>query len=283
MNEIFDLIAKKKDEMSKSHKKLAEYILQNKTKVSFLNITTLANLSGTSEATIVRFCSFLGYKGYPQFRNEIQTALEQKVTIQERLSLSKDIYSDKEAFVKQIISDDATRIQNLLQNFDEKTFFSVIDSLTNAKRICIVAGRSTMSIARFMHYYFNLIFDDVCLISNIDDASERYNYFDSDTVVLGITFSRYTKNVIKIMEFAKNANCITVGLTDNYLSPIVPCSKYVLFTETNMPSLFDTYVAPLAMVNAILAYLCHINNVKITENINKAEKLWSAFDTFEEK
>lgn len=282
MNEIFDKIAKAKESMSKSHKKLADYILENKTKVSFLNITTLANLSGTSEATIVRFCSALGYKGYPQFRQELQQALEQKITIHERLRLSKDIDSDKEAFIKQVIEDDAQHVKNILQNLDTDVFFAIIEAFLESKKICIVAGRSTMALARFMHYYFNLIFDDVCLVSTVDEASERYRYFGEDTVVFGITFARYTQSTIHIMEYAKEQNCTTVALTDSYTSPIVPCSTYALFAETEVASLFDTYVAPLSIINAMIAYLCHVKNEKVTQNIEEASKLWSTFHIFNE-
>lgn len=283
MEKVFDLIINNKENMSKSHKKLSEYILQNKTKVSFLNITALAHESGISEATIVRFCSVLGYKGYPQLRQEIQNALQEKITLQERLTISKDMYSGKEEFVNQIISGDAVYVQNLLNNFDSETFFSIIDCFINSKKICIVAGRSTIALAQFMFYYFNLIFDDVCLISNADDASQKYTYFEEGSVVFGITFSRYSKSTIKIMEYAKKQNCITIGLTDTYISPIIPFCEYSLFAQTNVPSLFDTYVAPLSLINAMIAYLCNVENEKIGSNIQKADKLWGAFDIFENK
>lgn len=282
MNEFFELIAKKKPEMSKSHRKLADYILENKTQVSFLNITTLASLSDTSEATIVRFCTVLGYKGYPQLRQELQNALQQKITMQDRLTMSKDIYADKEGFLNKIISDDASRVQNVLNNLDTQTFFSVSDCLVNAKKICIVAGRSSTSLARFMQYYFNLIFDDVVLITSTDEASEKYNYFDKDTVVFGITFSRYTKSTIKIMQYAKNQNCTTIGMTDSHASPLAPFCNYLFLAETNVPSILDTYVAPLTIINALISYLCTIQDKNIHDNIQKAELMWKTFDIFDE-
>ncbi len=280
---IFDLIEKNKESMSKSQKQLAEYILENKIKISFFNIKTLAKNSGISEATIVRFCNSLGFKGYPQLKEKIQQELQQRITMQERLNISRKIYSDKESFVKEIIKEDAKHVENLLNNFDDKTFFTIVEEMLKMKRICIVAGRSTVAVGKFMYYYFNLIFDDVCLVSSIDEATEKYKYFNQDTLAFGITFSRYSKSTLKIMEYAKKQNCITASLTDNFSSPIVPMSDYTLIAETEMPSIFDTYVAPLALINAMVGYICHIKNIEINKNLEKSEKLWKEFDIFKER
>ena len=53
---------------SKAEKKVADFIMENPSKILPLYITELAQMSGTSEASIVRFSKKLGFKGFQQFK-----------------------------------------------------------------------------------------------------------------------------------------------------------------------------------------------------------------------
>ena len=49
-----------------------------------------------------------------------------------------------------------------------------------------------------------------------------------------------------------------------------------------MPSLLDTYVAPLSLINAIIAKLSELKKDTLDQRIQQFEKSWSAFDIFTE-
>ena len=49
-------------------KKVADFILANPGLAVNANVSELANYSGVSDATVVRFCKHLGYEGYYQMR-----------------------------------------------------------------------------------------------------------------------------------------------------------------------------------------------------------------------
>ena len=56
------------DTFSKAEKKIADFLMQDPTRVLPLFITDLAEKSGTSEATVVRFAKRLGFEGYQQLK-----------------------------------------------------------------------------------------------------------------------------------------------------------------------------------------------------------------------
>lgn len=68
---IFDAMTEQYNALTRSGKKLANYILSNASEAQYLSITSLAENSGVSEATITRFCRILGLSGY----NELKLAL----------------------------------------------------------------------------------------------------------------------------------------------------------------------------------------------------------------
>ncbi|MDY3250349.1 MAG: MurR/RpiR family transcriptional regulator, partial [Candidatus Choladocola sp.] len=63
---ILDLIREQLDDMFPAERKVAEYILAYPEKVARITITELAELSGASDATVIRLCKRLGYKGFYQ-------------------------------------------------------------------------------------------------------------------------------------------------------------------------------------------------------------------------
>ena len=50
-------------QLSKGHKRIADYIKNNYEKAAFMTAVKLGEATGVSESTVVRFASNLGYKG----------------------------------------------------------------------------------------------------------------------------------------------------------------------------------------------------------------------------
>ena len=49
--------------LSKSHKKIADFIKNNYEKASFMTAATLGKTVGVSESTVVRFATSVGFEG----------------------------------------------------------------------------------------------------------------------------------------------------------------------------------------------------------------------------
>ena len=65
---IFDRIIQGYNSLTRSEMKVADYILKHTHKTLMMNVSKLASVSGVSDATVVRMCKHLGYKGYNEMR-----------------------------------------------------------------------------------------------------------------------------------------------------------------------------------------------------------------------
>lgn len=281
MNDIYDKIAKKTDSMSKSQKKIAEYILNNSTGVAFMNVNELAKEAGVSEASIIRFSTFMGYKGYPQLQSELREKTREKLSIKERLAISYDEYDEEDAGIAKIFNEDANRIMHTLEGINFETFHNVIDNILKAKRIFIICGRSASALGTFFQYYLNMVLGNVDLITSFDGHEERMHNISKEDVVIAITFSRYTKKTIDLLEYADRKGAITVSITDCMTSPVIKLSKYYFLTETQLNTYLDSFVAPLSLINAILTYIGKYKNKELEERFNSLEIMWNEFEVFE--
>ena len=74
--DVFTHIAENMNQLSKSHKKIANYLLKNSNIVPFFKVATLAKKADVSEATVVRFATTLGYSGYPEMQQHMQNSIQ---------------------------------------------------------------------------------------------------------------------------------------------------------------------------------------------------------------
>src|SRR5688572_14932 len=72
---------------SKHQRTLARYVVKNYESVAFATVSDLAEESGVSEATVVRFAKALDFSGYPEFQNEVRRLLRADLRGVERFKL----------------------------------------------------------------------------------------------------------------------------------------------------------------------------------------------------
>ena len=76
--------------LSKSHRRIAECIVQHYDKAAFLTASKLGATVGVSESTVVRFATELGFDGYPQLQRALQELIRNKLTAVQRMAVTSD-------------------------------------------------------------------------------------------------------------------------------------------------------------------------------------------------
>lgn len=271
MAEVYQKVAEKMPSMSKAQEKIAKYILSHPNSIPFLTVEKLASLSGVSIATVTRFVTFLGYKGYPEFLKETQETIKEQVKSSERIKM-KDIHeSDNSRKICEIFEDDMNNIKYTMEELNIFELKKAVNLLVNAKRIYLVARRSAASLAVFFKYYLELMFNNVILIENIEQIPKHINRGTGEDVIIGISFDKYAKSAVEIFTHLKNRGASTIAITDNMLSPLVPYADVTLKAAGGSSSFNGSFAGPLSLINAIIVSIeqekedCYKNNVQILE------------------
>lgn len=280
-NTVNEIITAKYEKMSKTQKKIATFVLQNVTAASYYNIQQLAHSVGTSEASILRFCNFLGFKGFPEFKSEMQKAAKEQMTMKERLKISYQAYNERESGIAEIFQQDISRIENTLNQLDMDMFFSACQKIILANKIYIISSRSAESLGFFFQYYLNMILGNVYLITGLNCQADLLCKVSHEDVVIGITFNRYSTITDKMFRYAVEKGSVTIAITDSPVSPIVKKSNYCFLTETSMPTYIDSFVAPLTLINAILTEIGRNRNIELENRLNQLEIFSKEFEIFE--
>jgi len=280
MENVYKHIAEQMPTMSKSNLRIAKYILENPNTVPFLTGDKLAKITEVSPATVVRFATFLGYSGYPELQQYMQSSAQQQLTTTERLKISKEVYNDQDQSVYDIFLDDISNIRSTLDKLDIEVFKRAVGSLVRAKRVYIVANRSATALGVFLQYYLQFLLEQVELIHSIENVSERIYDLNEDDVVIGISFARYTKSTLKVLSYAKEKEATTVAITDNLLSPLIPYADIPLTASSQMPTFIDSFVAPLSLINALIISVGKEKEENFQGKLESLEEIWDKLNIF---
>lgn len=280
--DILTVIQDNMGSFSKGQKKIAGFILDSYDKAAFMTASRLGKKVGVSESTVVRFASELGYDGYPDMQRSLQKMIRNRLTSVQRIEVTNDRLGNQD-LLSVVLQSDIDKIRQTLEELDREVFNRTVDAIVSARKIYIIGVRSSASIASFLHFYFNLIFDNVVLVS-ASTASEVFEGLlrvGEEDVVIGVSFPRYSSRTVRAMSFARDRGATTVAITDSEASPLSPISKYVLMARSDMASFVDSLVAPLSLVNALLVAVSQRKNEDLANTFHTLEEIWDEYGVYE--
>ena len=193
---IITHITEKYDKLSKSHKAIARFVIENYDKAAYMNVEQLSQITGVSEATVVRFSAEMGYDKYQKFQHAVWEYAKSKLTNLQRMDLT---YSrlNTENILNDVLNADIDKIRTTLSTIDQSEFEKIVDTISGAKHIYIIGLRSASYLAGLLGFYLNLMFDKVTVVSSIS-ASEIFEQLfriGEKDVIVGISFPRYKPNL----------------------------------------------------------------------------------------
>ena len=265
--------------LSKSHRRIAEYILQHYDKAVFMTAAKLGEMVNVSESTVVRFAVALGYEGYPELQQALQELVRHRLTATQRFEMSSDI--SQEEVLSTVLKADMQNIRSTIDGIDNAAFLRAVQVISGARRIYILGLRSAAPLAQFAGYYLHYIFDDVRVVAaGRTDVFEAISRIEASDVLLGISFPRYSSRTIEAMSFARSRHAQVIGLTDGPMSPLHEVADICLSMRTDMASFVDSMAAPMSVINALIVALGIQNREALNARFKQLEEVWDAYSVY---
>ena len=280
--DILRTIEDNMDGFSKGQRQIARYLLSHYDKAAYMTAAKLGTEVNVSESTVVRFVMELGYAGYPEFQKALQELIRTKLTSFQRMEVTNHLIGDGDVLEK-VLNTNVDNIRHTLESISRAAFHDAVDALVKAKNIYVIGVRSSAMLANFFSYSLQMIFDNVRLIDTTagSELFQQMMAIGEGDVLFAISFPRYSKRVIKAVEFARRAGADVVALTDSPESPIAPSAQQVLIAQSDMASYVDSLVAPLSLLNAIIVAVSRTNEEAVRERLQKLEHIWDEYDVYD--
>lgn len=281
--DILSMIQSSMSTFSKGQKLIAHFILDSYDKAAFMTASKLGKTVNVSESTVVRFAAELGYDGYPSMQKALQEMIRNKLTSIQRIEVTNDRIGNQD-ILSMVMQSDIEKIRMTLEETDRASFEAAVEAIQGAKKIYILGVRSAASLADFLGFYFNLIFDNIVLVhtTSASEIFEQLLRVGPSDVVIGISFPRYSSRTVKAMRFARDRGANVIALTDSETSPLAEIATETLFAKSDMASFVDSLVAPLSLINALIVAVSRRRNEDVEHIFSDLEQIWSEYGVYEQ-
>ncbi len=272
-----DLLLSKIPEMSQNQLKIARFILDSPQEAAFLTASRLSSMVGVSEATVVRFASFLGFGGYGKMRDSISHMVLDELSTVERI---RDYRKETEgSYLEKIVDEDIEALSRVHGHIPEKQVEDLSKAITEATSVFVAGSRSSFTLAYYLHYYLSWIRPAVTLLSE-NTAFETLESAEKGALVVGISFPRYTRWTVEILQHAKEKGLERGAITDSLVSPLAIESSFVVTVPYTPVSFIDSFTAPICFLNCIILSVSRSLGDSVPARFASLERLWTRNRTY---
>ena len=267
--------------MSKGQKAISAFIYDHYDQAVFMTAAKLGETVGVSESTVVRYATYIGYNGYPEFQRDLEDWVQNKINSVQKIG-AKYGKSSQSEILTSVLQADMEKLQDTLYNLDPVAFETAVDIILEAKTVYVMGVRSCEPLADFLHFYLNMIRGNVVLLktTSVSETFEQMIRIDEKDAMIGISFPRYSMRTLKAMEFANDRNAKVITITDSVHSPMNLYSSCNLLARSDMVSIVDSLVAPLSVINALVVAMCLKRPEDVKKNLKNLEEAWNNYQVY---
>ena len=281
MEDILEQISATYKTLTPRQRKVAEYLFHNLDQAILLNSTQIAAKAEVSQATVTRFITGLGFSGFPKFKRAIGRKILADFSTSTRLVESAKTLEGRDSLFTDILKGDIENIGTLSSQISEESFEEAVEKLCTARNLYILGLRSSYALAFYLAFDLRFFLSSVRLIDlGVGDIPERLRDAGPQDVLVVISFKRYTRESVRITQKVRKKGAFILGITNSELSPIAQLSDMVLIAETRIPAYFESFTAPMSLLNALITAIAIKERKKALPALNDLEKEFQVFDTF---
>ncbi len=280
---LIGLISAHEKDFSKGQRRIAAFITAHCDEAAFMTALRLGDEVGVSESTVVRFAAELGFDGYPQLQKAMQELIRSKLTIVERLDVTR-ARMDEKNLLRNVATGDINNIRQTMDELDEDTFFAAVDTIVNARQIYVFGAGSCKALTSFFTHYLKMLLGGRVQMLTASSQSEIFEEMldiGEQDAIIGISFPRYSSKAATTLHYAQSKNAGVIAITDSHLSPIAPYATSLLLAHSDMASVVDSLVAPLSIINALIVAISLRTMNKSRDKLEELERLWNTYKVYE--
>lgn len=255
METIAEKLQAKTEDLTRAERQLSDVILRNYPASGLGTITSLAEEADVSTPTVARLVQKLGFAGFPDFQRGLRDELSEKIssplTKRERWVDTAPEEHLLNRFTKAVIDN----IGQSMAKIDPDAFETACDLLSAPeRRVFIVGGRITRTLADYFFLHFQVIRQDVVHITSNSNAWPHYALdFRAGDVVVIFDVRRYENSTLKLAELARERGAEIILFTDQWMSPISQLARVTFSNQIAAPSAWDSNITTMLISEIVIA------------------------------
>lgn len=222
MENIMLKIRERYNQMSKGDKRISDFVLANHDRLLGMTAADIAEASGVSSASVIRFVKKMGAEGLDGFKLELASVRDQEDKKSE-WRMADPILSegdDLEAICGKMQARTDVEFRDFFYQLDRKALEQAVQMVKKARKIYLLGlGASYASAYDLFHKLRRAGYDANCY-QDLNMVTEFFNYIDHRDLVLAFSYSGQSKEILYSCEKARERRAKVIAVTRRNESPL---------------------------------------------------------------
>lgn len=267
------------EDLSKSQKVIARYILDHASDVPNLTVTELAARASSSPASVIRFCQMLNVKSFTLLKVEIAAALVNEKPVDLEILYQEDL-----TFIKQkLLESSYQAMSDTLNYLDEETLSQATQLIEQAEVMYIYGvGASYLTAENVAQKWARV--GKLTMVSNDRHLmATRLSACKQKAVFVVVSNSGKTAEVLSLQKIAKENGIQTIAITQFGNNPLAQKAEVVIRTvKTNESEYRSAATASLHVqfmtVDVIFFYYMSSHYDEVLNSVRKTRETVKALN-----
>jgi DNA-binding MurR/RpiR family transcriptional regulator len=249
------------EDLGPVQRRIAGVILEDPVAAAAMTIDQLANAADCAQSSVVNLARELGLSGYRELRAALVAETARAVGDHGELAfpLEIDPRDPLSVSVERIAAADARAVRDTVRLLDLAVLERIAAGLAGARRVLLMGVGASGLAALDLQYKLTRLGLSAHARTRAHDALPAVVGLGGEDVMLAISDSGRTIDVLDALELAREAGALTLAITGAPASPLAREADEVLLTASREPSFragaTSSRIAQLAIADCLLIAL----------------------------
>ncbi len=268
------LISEKFSNLTKSEKRIANFLRKNQEESAFLSAAEIASRLNLSEATLVRFARTLGFTSYPAMRTVLQDNFRRRVTHSSRIRGRLDDLREAGDIFERLTVTEIDYLSQALDSIDRIAMKKAVDCLRDKSKIFVFGLGPSISLVDLMEIRLRRYGKEVVpLTVSGREVIEPLLNMSSEDLLFVICFFDQNPTLNLVLEYGNELGCKIIMLTDTLDTVLNGKADITLTARRGPVGAFHSLVVPMTVINALLLSMAGEKQEHVMENLDKLDTL----------
>ncbi|MBI4795956.1 MAG: MurR/RpiR family transcriptional regulator [Deltaproteobacteria bacterium] len=254
--------------------KVADVVLRQPEMAIYASVNEVAAACGVSEATVMRFCRILGFRGFQDFKISLARELVLPVARPHEQITDED---DPVNIVRKVFQAKRAALQDTLEVMEIGGMEAACRLLLNSRQILVIGFGGSGTAVAHAGARFLLLGLKARIYSDFHFMLMAAALLTKDDLVLAVSNSGTTRETVETVRAARENGAKIIAITNNSLSPLSRESDLVLATagrDTTLPGEADgSLVCQISIIDALFSLMFQARPEQSRETLARLEQV----------
>jgi DNA-binding MurR/RpiR family transcriptional regulator len=266
---FLDRLTPRLESLSKGQRSIADLLVREFDAAGYRTAADVAERTGVSESTVVRFAQALGYEGYLELRQAMAGEAQQRIGKQARFLRAP---ARSSAALLEVARQDSENIERMLATVDEAKLEAAVQLFAQARTRILIGRGISHHMATLLGYLLFLV-GVPNVAGHASDLSIQVAALDPGDLLVAFSVHPYSRETLDATSYAKAHGVPVLAFTDRADSPIAALADTLLLVPGENVMYSHSSVAFNVLANALVTVIGSRDPGRALQRVREAEQV----------